>query len=111
MDAHKVLPITLLVSDEVESEDGRKLGTIEEVMIDVEDGRIAYAVVSVGGLFGFRRKLRAVPWSAFKPSDHGALHLSPQVLEGAPLVRPDASAAMPGIERGSAETGRGVGSE
>lgn len=43
---------------------GESLGEIEEVMLDVRGGRIAYAVLSVGGLLGIGEKYFAVPWRA-----------------------------------------------
>lgn len=33
-------------------------------MIDVETGRVAYAVLSFGGFLGMGDKLFAIPWSA-----------------------------------------------
>ena len=40
------------------------LGEIKEIMIDVRSGRVAYAVLSSGGLLGMGEKLYAIPWSA-----------------------------------------------
>jgi sporulation protein YlmC with PRC-barrel domain len=42
------------------------LGDIKEIMIDMRSGRIAYAVLSYGGVLGMGDKLFAVPWSALK---------------------------------------------
>ena len=44
---------------------GETLGEIEEIMLDVRSGRIAYAVMSVGGFLGIGEKYFAVPWRAF----------------------------------------------
>ena len=44
---------------------GETLGEIEEIMLDVRAGRIAYAVMSVGGFLGIGEKYFAIPWSAF----------------------------------------------
>ena len=41
---------------------GEKLGTIHSVMIEKRKGRIAYAVLSFGGLFGFGEKVHPIPW-------------------------------------------------
>lgn len=43
---------------------GETLGEIEEIMLDVRSGRIAYAVMSVGGFLGMGEKYFAVPWHA-----------------------------------------------
>ena len=40
------------------------LGKIEEIMLDVPGGRIAYAVMSSGGFLGLGEKLFAIPWGA-----------------------------------------------
>lgn len=43
---------------------GETLGEIEEIMLDVRAGRIAYAVMSVGGFLGIGEKYFAIPWHA-----------------------------------------------
>ena len=48
----------------VKSPQGQDLGKIEEVMIDMEMGRVAYAVLSFGGLWGLGSKWVPVPWDA-----------------------------------------------
>jgi hypothetical protein len=40
------------------------LGEIQDIMLDVPSGRIAYAVLSFGGVLGIGDKLFAIPWSA-----------------------------------------------
>lgn len=41
-----------------------KLGTLQDIMLDVPYGRIAYAVLSRGGVLGVGDKLFAIPWAA-----------------------------------------------
>lgn len=48
----------------VKSPQGEDLGKIEEVMIDMEMGRVAYAVLSFGGFLGLGDKWVPVPWDA-----------------------------------------------
>jgi sporulation protein YlmC with PRC-barrel domain len=48
----------------VKSPQGEDLGTIEEVIIDMEVGRVAYAVLSFGGFLGLGNKWVPVPWDA-----------------------------------------------
>jgi sporulation protein YlmC with PRC-barrel domain len=43
---------------------GETLGEIEDIMLDVPAGRIAYAVIAVGGFLGIGEKYFAVPWRA-----------------------------------------------
>lgn len=59
-----VMPASTLEGDEVVNRQSQKLGTIEEIMLDVPTGRIAYAVLASGGFLGIGDKLFAVPWRA-----------------------------------------------
>ena len=45
---------------------GEGLGDIKDLMIDLSTGRVAYAVVEFGGLFGIGSKLFAVPLKALR---------------------------------------------
>jgi PRC-barrel domain protein len=54
---------TLLGNDVYNSAD-EKLGTIKEFMIEMQTGRIGYAVLSFGGFLGVGDRLFAVPWRA-----------------------------------------------
>lgn len=51
----------------VKNAEGQELGEIEDLVIDPEHGRIAYAVLSFGGFLGMGDKLFAIPWDAMKP--------------------------------------------
>jgi sporulation protein YlmC with PRC-barrel domain len=55
-----------LIGDDVKNSQGENLGTVEDFMFDLERGRIAYAVVSHGGVLGVNKKLFAIPWNAFR---------------------------------------------
>lgn len=61
---YTVLSATSLMGDDVKNRAGEDLGSIEELMLDVENGRIAYAVLSFGGVLGLGDKLFAIPWPA-----------------------------------------------
>ena len=41
-----------------------KLGDIKEIMLDMNTGQVAYAVLAFGGFLGLHEKLFAVPWQA-----------------------------------------------
>jgi sporulation protein YlmC with PRC-barrel domain len=45
---------------------GESLGEIEDVMIDKQSGRIAYAVMSFGGFLGIGERYHPLPWSTLK---------------------------------------------
>ena len=49
----------------VVNKNAEDLGKIEDYMLDLETGRMAYAVLSFGGFLGMGEKLFAIPWSAF----------------------------------------------
>ena len=53
-----------LFGTKVENPRGESLGKIEDIMISVESGQIAYAVVSFGGVLSLGNKLFAFPWSS-----------------------------------------------
>ncbi len=55
-----------LLGNDVYNQDGEDLGDIKEFMIEMSSGRIAYAVLSFGGLLGMGDKLFAVPWAALR---------------------------------------------
>jgi len=61
-----VISASTVIGDSVVNAQGDDLGKVEEVMLDVEDERIAYAVVSFGGFLGIGDKLFAVPWGALQ---------------------------------------------
>ena len=53
-----------LTGDKVVNAEGDDLGKISEIMLDVPEGRIAYAVLEFGGVLGMGNKLFAVPWQS-----------------------------------------------
>jgi len=84
---HRVLSASSLMSDNVVDTAGEKLGSIADLMIDLDRGSIAYAVLSVGGLFGMGDKLFAIPWSALHVDTAAkqlVLNVKKEQLEKAP---------------------------
>ena len=61
-----VLSSSSICSDQVKNAAGEDLGKIENLMIDLHSGRIAYAVLSFGGFLKMGNKLFAIPWEALK---------------------------------------------
>jgi sporulation protein YlmC with PRC-barrel domain len=53
-----------LIGNDVQNRQDEDLGDVKEIMLDVRTGRIAYAVLSFGGVLGMGDKLFAVPWNA-----------------------------------------------
>jgi sporulation protein YlmC with PRC-barrel domain len=58
-----LLGTTSFCGDGVYDVAGKFLGEIEELVLDIHSGRVAYALVAVGGFLGMGRKLFAIPWS------------------------------------------------
>jgi sporulation protein YlmC with PRC-barrel domain len=59
----RVLSASSLSGDKVVNTAGEDLGKLDDIMIDLPTGRIAYAVLSFGGFLGIGNKLFAIPWS------------------------------------------------
>jgi len=57
---------TSLTGGHVRNAAGEDLGRVEQIMLDLVSGRIAYGVVQVGGFLGIGAKLVVIPWSAFR---------------------------------------------
>jgi sporulation protein YlmC with PRC-barrel domain len=53
-----------LIGNDVYNQEGEDLGDIKEIMLDLRNGTVAYAVLSFGGFLGMHEKLFAVPWHA-----------------------------------------------
>jgi sporulation protein YlmC with PRC-barrel domain len=53
-----------LIGDSVVNAADDDLGDIKEIMLDMQTGQVAYAVLSFGGFLGMGDKLFAVPWQA-----------------------------------------------
>lgn len=82
----KVLSSSSICSDHVKNADGDDLGKIEDLMIDLDFGRIAYAVLSFGGFLKMGNKLFAIPWQALKVdpiNKQFILNVRKEVLENA----------------------------
>jgi sporulation protein YlmC with PRC-barrel domain len=76
-----------LQGDELCNLQGEEIGEITEIMLDVPTGRIAYAVLSVGGFPGLGERLFAIPWSALKLDPENKrfmLDVDKERLENAP---------------------------
>ena len=87
-----VLSAGTLIGDPVRNPAGETLGRIKEFMIDTRNGRIAYAVLSVGGFLGLGDSLFAIPWNMLQvdPEDRCfLLDVSKEQLENADGFDPD----------------------
>ena len=55
-----------VIGMDVRNSKGDNLGDVKDVVVDVDTGRVAYAVVGIGGFLGIGEKLSAFPMSSFK---------------------------------------------
>jgi sporulation protein YlmC with PRC-barrel domain len=81
-----------LIGNDVYNHKDEDLGDIKEIMLDVNSGRIAYAVLSFGGFIGIAGKLFAVPWSALEldtVNKRFLLNVEKERLETAPGFNKD----------------------
>jgi len=46
--------------------DGEALGSVEDIMVDTETGRIVYALMSFGGFLGIGERTHPLPWAVLK---------------------------------------------
>ena len=89
----RVLSASTLEGDSVHNSAGESLGKVDEIMIDIPSGRIAYVVLSFGGVLGLGNKLFAIPWSAVTVDEDKKcliLDVDKQTLENAPGFEKDA---------------------
>jgi sporulation protein YlmC with PRC-barrel domain len=83
----RVLSASTLAGDKVRNAAGEDLGKVDEIMIDIPSGKVAYAVLSFGGILRMGNKLFAVPWSALQVDEDEkclVLNVDKQTLENAP---------------------------
>ncbi len=99
-----VLSASTLAGNSVRNAAGEDLGKVDEIMIDIPSGRVAYAVLSFGGFLGLGSKLFAVPWSALKVDEDEkcfVLNAHKQSMEKAPGFDKDAWPDMSDPDWGS----------
>jgi hypothetical protein len=69
-----------------------KIGSIENVMIDKQTGKVAYAVMSFGGLLGLGDSHHPLPWSVLRYDTQAGgyvVNLDKKMLESAPTYDMD----------------------
>jgi sporulation protein YlmC with PRC-barrel domain len=84
---HNLLASGSLIGDKVVNLQNEHVGKIEELMISVADGKIAYAVMSFGGFLHFGEKFFAIPWQRLRVDEVNkqiVLDVTKESLEKAP---------------------------
>jgi sporulation protein YlmC with PRC-barrel domain len=83
----RLLSSSSIDGTEVKNKSGEKLGHIKDLMINMNDGSISYAVLSFGGFMGFGDKYFAIPWTSFSidmVDEKFILNVEKERLENAP---------------------------
>ena len=84
-----LVPAKRLEVYDVVNDAGQDLGQVQDFMIDMTTGRVAYAVVAFGGMLGLSDKWIAMPFDALCwAPDHRkfTVDLNPEVLRQAPGI-------------------------
>lgn len=82
-----VLSASTIIGDQVVNPQGEDLGKLEEIMLDLDTGQVAYAVLSFGGFLGMGDKLFAIPWEAMMVDEEHErliLDIDKETLKNAP---------------------------
>lgn len=72
--------------------DGRKIGSLHAVHIDRNTGRVAFALLSIGGFLGLGQSYHPVPFRTLRFDEKLGgyiVAISKALLDGGPSYRPD----------------------
>ncbi len=88
---------SLIASDRVEgtkviNAHDEEIGNIHSLMIDKQNGKVAFAIMSFGGILGIGQKYYPIPWALldYEPSVGGyRVDIDETTLEAAPAYAPE----------------------
>lgn len=99
--ANQSARLSKLLSEDLYTQTGDKLGEVKELAVDPHNARIAFAVVSTGGFLGIGDTLHAIPWEAVKAEPSASseakrlqVNITKERLEKAPEFKNDQWARM-----------------
>ena len=90
--AHELISSRRVEGTPVYNRDDEKLGTVHSVMIEKRSGKVAYAVMSFGGLLGFAERVHPIPWDMLTydvDRDGYVVDLDRDTLRNAPTMNLD----------------------
>lgn len=62
-ETHRLISAEKVQGTAVYNAQGERLGSIEDVMIDKITGKVAYAILSIGGFLGIGERHHPLPWN------------------------------------------------
>lgn len=62
---HRAIASGAIKGERVHNYAGEDLGKVDEIILDLDTGRIVYVIISLGGFLGIGDRLFAVPWELF----------------------------------------------
>lgn len=83
----RVLTASSIIGDKVENRMGENLGSINNIMLNIQSGCIEYVVLEFGGFLGIGEKLFAMPFSSLKLDPERKtflLDMDKEVMKNAP---------------------------
>jgi sporulation protein YlmC with PRC-barrel domain len=91
-DTERFIPTTRLGNYDLVNAKGQDMGQVQNFVIDMQFGRVAFVIVAFGGILGLNDKWFALPWEimTWSPEKHTFIVDMPQsVLEKAPGMNKD----------------------
>ncbi len=91
MTGRRLLAASAIGGIAVQDGDGRRIGTLHDVLIDRISGQAVYAVISTGGFLGLGQAYHPLPWAALTLTETGdyRIAMDQKMLAGGPSYRPD----------------------
>lgn len=83
----KAIRARKVIGTNVKDPSGRKIGEVEDVMLDKESNNIMFAVVGFGGFLGMAEKYHPIPWSSLEfnaDEDAYVVNYTKEQLQAAP---------------------------
>jgi sporulation protein YlmC with PRC-barrel domain len=83
-----------LIGQSVRDPQDQRIGRIDDLALNIREGRVAYAVIAHGGVFGMGADHRALPWNQLQPMpERGVVrvNMTQEQLERAQRIDRDAA--------------------